>query len=145
MNQKNGQSIYHANVNINLIVEKGIQIKSGIMINVDVSVDVYVSVDYIWKPATCCCKNGKYLGSIIDDSVISCDEIIEKIKTVPIKTVPTNFNEKKLTSKTKKFYILLTSLSTTIALSISVSIYCYLIKYQAKSKYWNHITTQITN
>ena len=26
--------------------------------------------DYIWKPSTCTCKNGKHLESIIDDSVI---------------------------------------------------------------------------
>ena len=32
--------------------------------------------DYIWNPATCSCKNSKYLRSIIDDSVITCDEII---------------------------------------------------------------------
>ena len=33
--------------------------------------------DYIWNPATCCCKYGEYLGIIIDDSVITCDEIID--------------------------------------------------------------------
>ena len=32
--------------------------------------------DYIWNHATCC-KNGKYLASIIDDSVITCDEILD--------------------------------------------------------------------
>ena len=31
--------------------------------------------DYIWNSATCSCENGKYLASIIDDSVITCDEI----------------------------------------------------------------------
>ena len=36
--------------------------------------------DYIWNPATCCCKNSKYLASIIDESVITCDEIIEEKK-----------------------------------------------------------------
>ena len=35
----------------------------------------------IWNPATCSCKNGKYLVSIIEDSVITCDEIIERTKT----------------------------------------------------------------
>ena len=33
--------------------------------------------DYIWNPTTCTCENGKYLASISDDSVITCDEIIE--------------------------------------------------------------------
>ena len=29
--------------------------------------------DYIRNPATCSCENGKYLASIMDDSVITCD------------------------------------------------------------------------
>ena len=33
--------------------------------------------DYICNLATCSCENGKYLESIIDDSVITCDEIID--------------------------------------------------------------------
>ena len=33
---------------------------------------------YIWNSAACSCENGKYLASIIEDSVITCDEIIEK-------------------------------------------------------------------
>ena len=41
---------------------------------------------YIWNPATCSCKVGKYLPNIMDDSVITCDE--ER------KTIPTNFNKK---------------------------------------------------
>ena len=33
--------------------------------------------DYIWNPTTGTCKNGKYLMvSIIDDSMITCDETI---------------------------------------------------------------------
>ena len=32
---------------------------------------------YVWNPSTCNCKNGKYLASIMDDSAITCDEIIE--------------------------------------------------------------------
>ena len=35
---------------------------------------------YIWIPATCSCKNGKFVGSIIYDSVITCDENVEKTK-----------------------------------------------------------------
>ena len=79
--------------------------------------------DYIWNPATCSCRNGKYLGSTTDDTVIKWDEIIEETKTFP-----TNFNEKKVTCKTKKFYISLVFL-ITIALLIAVNIYCYQIKY----------------
>ena len=46
--------------------------------------------DYIWNPAICSCKNGKYLASITDDSAITCNEIIEERKTVA-----TILNEKK--------------------------------------------------
>ena len=56
--------------------------------------------EYIWNPSTCICKNGKYLASIMDDSVITCDEIIEEIVSI-------NFNEKKATCKTQNFCILL--------------------------------------
>ena len=91
--------------------------------------------DYIWNLATCSCKNGKYLTSIIDDSVITCDEIIEAVaksyykttKTVPIKTVSTK-------STTTNFFDFLIYLLITIALLIVVSIYCYLIKYRGKRK-----------
>ena len=37
MNRKHQQSIYHANVNISLIAEDIIQIKSRIVVNIDVS------------------------------------------------------------------------------------------------------------
>ena len=50
--------------------------------------------DYVWKPATCSCENGKYLTSIMKDSTITCDEII-KSYAEEAKTIPTNFAEKK--------------------------------------------------
>ena len=49
--------------------------------------------DYIWNPATCSCKNGKYLASITNDSVIKFDKIIESYEQ-ETKTVITNFNQK---------------------------------------------------
>ena len=105
MHQNHLKSIYHANVNINLMVESVIQIKSGIMINVGAHVKTNIcEKDYTWNPATFSCKNGKYLASIIDSSVITCDEIIDAVET---KTVTTNFNEKNIICETKSFYILL--------------------------------------
>ena len=38
--------------------------------------------DYIWNPATCSREDGKYLPSIIHDSVITCDEIMEEAKII---------------------------------------------------------------
>ena len=61
-----------------------------------------------------------------------CDEIIEVTRIVTIKTIsaiafstktiPTNFNEKRVTCKIENFYILLTFLLITISLMIIVSI-----------------------
>ena len=45
--------------------------------------------DNIWNPVTCNCENGKYLASVIGDSLIMCDDIIEETKTVTKR-----FNEK---------------------------------------------------
>ena len=86
--------------------------------------------DYVWNPATSNCENGKYLASITNDSVIIYDKIIESYEEK--KAIRTIFNEKKATCKTQNFYI--AHLSITIALLIAVSIYCYLIKYQAMEK-----------
>ena len=78
--------------------------------------------DYIWNPAKCSYENGKYLASIMYDSAITCDEVIESYDE------ETNFHEKKATCKSKNFYILLAFLLITFALLTAVSIYCYLIK-----------------
>ena len=95
------------------------------MINVDVSVKIiYVKKYYIWNRSTCSCRNDNYLACIIEDSVMSCDKIMEETKTAL-----TTFNEEEVTCKTQNFYILLAFLLIAIALLIAVSIYCYLIKY----------------
>ena len=62
--------------------ENVIQVNGGITINVDVSVKNIMYVKEIIKiilfyPPTCSCENRKYLASIMDDLVITCDEIIQ--------------------------------------------------------------------
>ena len=110
-------------------------IKSGIMVNVNVSVKIWKSIMCVkkfifWNPALeTICQNGKYLGSVTDNSVITCDEIMEEWKTFQ-----KNYNKKKVNSKTKKFSVLLIFLLITVALLTAFSIYCYLIKYQVKQK-----------
>ena len=95
--------------------------------------------DYTWNPATCSCENSKYFAcTTIDGSVIKCDEIIKDTKTVPM-----NFNEKNGICKTKTIYILPPFLSSTIALLIAVSIYCYLIQYKPKQKHF--LSYYVTN
>ena len=124
-----------------MTVENVIQTKSGIKINVDASAKKHIcQKDYIWQPITCISENGKYLASIIENSVITCDEIIRKTKTVA-----TNFNKKNIIRETKSFTILFAFLLITIALLIAVNISCYLIKFWAKQKYYSHLTSQITN
>ena len=51
------------------MVENVIQIKSGIMISVNGNAKNIIYVKKIWNPP-CSFENGKYLASIIDDSVI---------------------------------------------------------------------------
>ena len=63
-------------------------------------------------------ENDKYLTIIIENPMITCDEIIEEIKTVPA-----NFNGKKVTCRMKKFCILLTFLLIITALLTAFSIY----------------------
>ena len=94
--------------------------------------------DYIRNPASWSCKNGQYLESIIDDSVITCDEIIDVGATSydeETEIVSTNFSNKKVIFKTKSFYILLAFLIIIIAFLISVSVYYYLIKSKPKQKH----------
>ena len=79
---------------------------------------MYVKKDYIWNPGTCSCENGRYLASIMDDWVMTCDKIFEE----ETKTVTTNFNEKNAICKTKNVYILLAFLLITITLLIAVEI-----------------------
>ena len=112
MKQKHEQSIYHANVNANV---KCIECTSDQKWNVnkcrcECKKHHTCEKDYIWNPDTCSCKNGKYLASIIDNSVIRCDEIIDaeaKSCEEETKTIATNSNEKNAICKTQNFYILL--------------------------------------
>ena len=88
------------------MVENAIQIKSGITINVDVSVKISKNImfarkDYISNTATCSCENSKYLGIVIDNSLIMSDEIPAQSKPDQTRAVPTNFNSKNVTCKTK--------------------------------------------
>ena len=88
--------------------------------------------DYIWNPAKCsCCQNEKHFASIMDDSTIICDEILESYKE-ETKMLPTNFNENKAICKTQYFYILFAFFLITIALLIAVSIYCCSINFRSK-------------
>ena len=68
-----------------MIAENVIQTNGGITINVEVSVknDMYVEKYYIWNSATCSCKHRKYLVKIMDDTVVTCNEVIESYEEKP--------------------------------------------------------------
>ena len=87
------------NLKVNFREENIIHIKSGIPVNVYASVK---NITYVKKnSAICSCENGKYLASIIDDdSVVTCDGVVEEKKTVP-----TNFNKKKKKLAKHKIFI----------------------------------------
>ena len=71
------------------------------MINVNMSVRNVLNVkeNYVWYVAAFRSENGKHLTSIMDNSVIICDEIKGMEET--------SFNEKNIIHKTEKIYILL--------------------------------------
>ena len=114
-------------------------IKSRITINVDVSSKIQENImfakkNYIRNSSKYTCENGK---SIIVDTVVICDEIIEVTKIFQRKLFQQNQLQqiltKKVTHKIESFHILLTFLLITILLMIIVSIYCYLIKKLIKT------------
>ena len=49
--------------------------------------------DYTWNLSTCNYENGKYLGSIMDNLTITCDETVVSYDKDKTKTIQTNFNE----------------------------------------------------
>ena len=82
-------NIYH----LNFMEKNLIQIKGGIKDKCRCECKkIHVSKkDYVWNPTTCCCENGKNLASIMDNSAIMCDEVIQSYNE-KAKTIPTNFN-----------------------------------------------------
>ena len=54
-----------------------------------------------WNTATCNCENSRHAESVIEDSGITCDEILETTKNNVTKTgltksIPTNFSKKRV-------------------------------------------------
>ena len=74
-------------------------------------------------------KNCNCAKSLIDDSVIPSDEIVDTLETVSI-----NSNDNKATHK-MDYYILLTFLLVVILLLIIATICCYCIKHQSTQKH----------
>ena len=108
MKQINLLNIFRVILNVNLIVENVVQIKNRILIYVNVSVK---SVNFVWIPSTCPCQCvkhcdiNKYLKhwscvkTIIDDLVITRDEIIDEPRTALI-----NSHDKKAKHKINYYH-----------------------------------------
>ena len=101
--------MYHVNVNVNSKVENVTLIKSGITMNVGVNIKIEKNIlcakkGYIWSPVMCICENGKYVESIIANSLIICDKNIEETKITSTKPVPTKTIVAKSTSTVSIFY-----------------------------------------
>ena len=65
-------------MDVGLIVKNVSRIKNEITISVGMSVKIQkehraCKKICIWNPATRSCKNVKYVGSNVDDSVVTCD------------------------------------------------------------------------
>ena len=132
-------------VNVNLIVENVIQTEIRMKNCVDVSVKILQNIlsVKIQNSATCSCDID--LKSIIGDSVVTYDEILDVIAKSYKK--PRNFNEKRLTCKIQNLYILISFSLIIMLLLIIVRIYnChYQIKHLSKQKHICHITIVIIN
>ena len=84
---------------------------------------------YFSNPAKCSCNNGKDIGSIIADSVVICDEIIDTTETIP-------------TERTSIKFILTKSTSTNVHIFLaflfidyhSIIDSCYYLPYKALIK-----------
>ena len=62
----------------------------------------------MWNPTTCSCKNRKYLGSIIKDSVMKLyTRKLSQMMKKQNKNSSNKFKKKCTTCKTQKIYILL--------------------------------------
>ena len=82
--------------------------------------------DYVWNPSTFTCENGKYLVlylvlyllSVMDNSMIICDEVIDADTKLSPKNYDykINFDIKKVTYKTQNYCILLPFLLINIVL-----------------------------
>ena len=64
----------YSNVNVKLMWENVIEIKSEIIINAHAIIKDIIYAKKIWNPVTCSSENGKYIAIIIDDSIITCDK-----------------------------------------------------------------------
>ena len=91
------------------------------MNHVSVSVKIRAKNYYSWNSSTYICDNGEYLKSIVVDSKIVCDEIVNATDNVTT-SASTNFYNKKVKCK-KDFYMRHEVLLAIILLFI-IALFC---------------------
>ena len=87
-----------------------------------------MSKSYIWNPATCICESGKYLQSIIDNSLIMCDEITNAVHSESanvISAVSINSDDKKVRCKVDCYILHAVLLVIILLFKIAIISYYY--------------------
>ena len=91
-------------------------------VHVCVRVCVCEKVTSHWNPATCSCKNSKFVGRTNDDLVITC---VKLQRITEQKCFQPELLQFTTNSTSTNFYILLSFLLVTLALLIAVSIFFF--------------------
>ena len=95
---------------------------------------------YSWNPSACICENGKYLGRLINNLPIRCDEIINAVgdaSKTDTSTVSTNIYEENIRCK-MVCYIFNTVLLVITVLLIIAIICCHYEKHRSKKNRLMH-------
>ena len=88
---------------------------------------------YIFNPSRCAYKIDNYLKSIIGNSVVTYDEIIDIV--AKSYNEPTNFNKKKVTYKIINIFLSLPLITISVLIIVRIYNYYYLIKLRLKQKH----------
>ena len=90
--------------------------------------------DYSWNPSIFICENNKYLKSIVNDSVIVCDEIINVTGSVSTNGLSalSKISDNKNVRYKMSCYILHTFLLVTILLFIITIVCHHCAKHRSK-------------
>ena len=113
---------------------------------------IRIKKKYGQNPRTRICENSKFLKSIVDESVVTCNEIINATDDIPTNmtnvtnTIPTNVTstvsinsgDKKVRYKMDSYILLALLLVIILLFMIAITCYHY-TKYRSKQK---RITTQ---
>ena len=101
---------------------------------------------YFWKPSTCICENNKYLISIVDTSLIKCDEIVSVVDIVSTKITNVVATNVSINSDDRKGDIKMIAIFCIVLLVIIllliITIICYhFAKHRSNEKGNKALTT----